>query len=130
MVFRVLFLVAGLRCVRHTGGIMQIDVPATEIEIAEVLNAVNMAGFNNQAAQCRRLAFERDMLRQELKREPDMMSNAFTPERAEHELQKRRELESKFSEWLERQLPGDGKEVPWSLREILWSAFHAGAECQ
>ena len=63
-----------------------------------------------------------------------MMSNQFTPERAEHELQKRRELERRFAEWLERQVPYKLQQLDVALdgriRESLFAAFRAGAESQ
>ena len=64
-----------------------------------------------------------------------MMGNQFTPERAEHENQKRRELERRFAEWLERQpLVGIIEvfdcEEDSSIRNLMFSAFRAGSECQ
>ena len=65
-----------------------------------------------------------------------MMGNQFTPERAEHENQKRRELERRFAEWLERQpdtsfgVPGMEFDDYVRLKQQMFSAFRAGAECQ
>lgn len=47
---------------------MDIDLPATEIEVAELLGAMKDAGFPNQFRDtARRLAFERDRLKDGLR---------------------------------------------------------------